>query len=92
MMIQRNHTRGGHVGSMGLGVCNIVDGAVRVLSVGILHSTFALDFARWLARRRLLSRQQKCDETNAFLRSKLKATNEDTKKILTAAGAVYEKV
>lgn len=38
---------------MVFGVCTIGDGLVRVCSLGFLHSTFTLDYARRQARKHI---------------------------------------
>lgn len=91
-MIERNRIPGEHLSSMLLGVCNIADGLLRVITLGFFICTFTLDYARKMAHRRYTAQQRRCDDTNAFLRSKLKATNDDVKEILTAAGVVYDEV
>lgn len=91
-MIEINKHPSGRISNIGFGLCSIADGLIRVFSLGFLHSTFALDYARNQARRRFQAQQRKHDEATAFLRSKLKATHEQTKQILKDAGAVYEEV
>lgn len=52
-MIERNRHPLGRVNNMAFGLCSIADGAVRVLSLGFLHSTFAIDQARNAARKHI---------------------------------------
>ena len=51
MTIQRNKHPSGRLGNMAFGVYSIVDGLVRVLSLGFLHTTLTLDWARRTAKR-----------------------------------------
>jgi acetaldehyde dehydrogenase (acetylating) len=90
-MIQVNRHPDGRISNIVFGLCHLADGIVRAGSLGFLHTTFPLDYARYVAKRRFQRQQAKFDATSAFLRSKLEATNADTKKILTAAGAVYDR-
>jgi hypothetical protein len=89
-MIQINKNPDGRISNIVFGLCHIVDGIVRAGSLGFLHTTFPLDYARYTAKRRFTKMKAEREATNAFLRSKLEATNEDVKKILTDAGAVYD--
>lgn len=41
----------GRISNMHFGVCAILDGLVRVLSFGFLHSTFCLDQSRNAAKK-----------------------------------------
>ncbi len=50
-VIQRNRNPAGKLSNIGFGLCNICDGLVRVLRLGFLHSTLALDYSREQARR-----------------------------------------
>lgn len=40
---------------MGFGLCAIADGLVRVVSLGLFHTTLTLDFSRETALRRMKS-------------------------------------
>lgn len=46
MPIYRNKNNYGFIHNMKFGFCNIADGMVRVLSLGKLGSSFAIDCAR----------------------------------------------
>jgi hypothetical protein len=54
MSIERNLHHAGRVSNMIFGLCSIGDGLVRVLSLGFLHSTLTLDYAREQARKRIV--------------------------------------
>lgn len=51
-MIQRNRNPSGRLNNMGFGLCALADGLVRVFSLGFLHTTFCLEYARRTARAR----------------------------------------
>lgn len=51
-MIKHNKNPSDHASRMLLGVCNIADGLVSILSIGFLHSSFALEYARNNAKKR----------------------------------------
>jgi len=51
MKIERNKNPAGRFRNIGFGLCCIGDGLVRVLSLGFLHSSLCLDYARETARR-----------------------------------------
>lgn len=53
MAIEINKHPSGRLNNIHFGLCAIADGLVRVLSFGFLHSTFTLDQARNVAKRRL---------------------------------------
>ena len=53
--IQRNLHPSGRLNNIHFGICQVADGLVRVLSCGFLHSTFTLDQAREVARKRLIA-------------------------------------
>lgn len=75
MKIQRNKHPDGRISNIVFGLCHIADGLVRAGSLGSLHTTFPLDYARYLAKHRF---------------AKLKAAHCAAKKVLQDAGAVYE--
>ena len=60
--IQRNKHPAGRISSMHFGLCNILDGLVRVLSFGLLHSTFALNQARESARKMMTKANRKLEQ------------------------------
>jgi hypothetical protein len=49
-MIYFNKHPAGRVSNVGFGLVCLLDGLVRVLSLGFFNSTFALDYARWQAK------------------------------------------
>jgi hypothetical protein len=49
-MIERNRNAGGRLGTVLFGLANIVDGLVRVLSFGFLHTRLPLTLAKWQAK------------------------------------------
>lgn len=51
-MIQINKHPDGRISNIVFGLCHIADGIVRAGSFGFLHTTFPLDYARYIARRR----------------------------------------
>jgi hypothetical protein len=51
--IQRNLHPAGRINNIHFGLCQLVDGLVRVLSFGFLHTRFPVDQARGVARRQL---------------------------------------
>jgi hypothetical protein len=53
-MIEINKNPAGRVSNILFGFCSIGDGLVRVLSLGFLHSTFALNYSRRQARLSIL--------------------------------------
>lgn len=50
MKIERNKNPAGRVSNIGFGVVAIIDGIVRVLSLGFLHTDLMLSYARRQAR------------------------------------------
>lgn len=46
MMIERNRNPAGRLYNLLFGLCEIVDGIIRVVSLGYLHSRFALDMSK----------------------------------------------
>lgn len=46
MKIQRNLHPAGRINNIGFGLCAIVDGLVRVLSLGFLHTTLTVNYTR----------------------------------------------
>lgn len=55
-MIRRNVYPNGKLGNVLFGFCNIGDGLVRILSLGFLMSSFALEYAKSQARRKFNER------------------------------------
>ena len=51
--IQINKHPMGRINNMHFGICCIIDGLVRVLSFGFLHSTFALDQTRNASKKQI---------------------------------------
>ena len=49
-MIERNRHPTGRLGNMAFGAANLIDGAVRVLSLGFLHTRLPLNVSRLQAR------------------------------------------
>ena len=52
-LIERDQHPTGRLGNMAFGVCHLIDGLVRILSFGFLHTTLTLDWAKRDAKRRL---------------------------------------
>ncbi|MCY1557216.1 hypothetical protein D9M68_940480 [compost metagenome] len=50
MKVQRNRHPAGRLANMAYGAASLVDGIVRVLSLGHLHTTLPLDVSRWQAK------------------------------------------
>lgn len=53
MAIQINKHPDGRISNIIFGVCGLGDSLVRILSLGFLHATFALDYSRHTAKKRL---------------------------------------
>lgn len=51
-MIERNKHVDGRILNIVFGLCAIADGLIRVLSMGFLHTTLTLDYARNQVKRR----------------------------------------
>ncbi len=49
MRIQINKHPSGRISNIVFGVLGVLDGLVRILSLGFLHSTFLLDYTRYQA-------------------------------------------
>lgn len=61
-MIQVNKHPCGRVSNMIFGICSILDGVVRLCSLGFLHGTFTLRYSRYQAEnhiRKLKSGKEK---------------------------------
>ena len=50
MKIQRNQNQAGRVWNMVFGLACVVDGLIRLVSLGFLHTTLCLDVARKQAK------------------------------------------
>ena len=59
MKFYRNLHPAGRVNNMGFGLCTIIDGLVRVLSLGFLHTTLTLDYTRTTSRRLIKQRSER---------------------------------
>ncbi|MGY2488264.1 hypothetical protein [Cupriavidus sp. CP313] len=58
-MIERNRHAAGRISNMAFGAATVIDGFVRVLSLGYLHTRLPLNVAKWQTRaviRRLKAR------------------------------------
>lgn len=51
MGIEINKHRSGRWSNVAFGVCELLDAAVRILSLGFLHTTWVFDYARWQVKR-----------------------------------------
>ena len=58
MMIERNHNPAGRLYNLLFGLCEIVDGLIRVTSLGYLHSRLTLELSRRTAEKHI-ARQKK---------------------------------
>lgn len=60
-MIERNKSGNGFMGNLVFGVAQLVDGLVRVLSLGALYTRLPLEVSKYQAKRRglALRRMQK---------------------------------
>jgi hypothetical protein len=50
-MIERNKNRAGRIGCMLFGLANIVDGLIRFLSFGFLHTRLPVELSKFQAKR-----------------------------------------
>lgn len=50
-MIERNRHPAGRCGNALFGLAEIIDGLIRVISLGHLHTRLVLNCSRWQARR-----------------------------------------
>ena len=57
-MIERNLNAAGRRANVLFGVAELIDGLVRVLSAGFLHTRLTLIVSRWQMRRAIVSRWQ----------------------------------
>ena len=55
MKIERNRNTDGNVGTILYGIVEILDGVVRVLSLGFLHTDFCVRYSGYLAKKRIES-------------------------------------
>lgn len=53
MYLERNRHPAGRLNNMAFGMYTIIDGLVRVVSCGFLHTTLTLAFARKTAAKRI---------------------------------------
>lgn len=59
--IQRNHHPAGSLGNMLFGLSQVVDGTVRILSLGFLHTTLTLTVARMQSRMAIAALKKNLD-------------------------------
>jgi hypothetical protein len=52
--VYQNKNPSGRLNNMGFGLSAVIDGLIRVLSLGYLHTTFTLDYARNTAKNRFV--------------------------------------
>jgi hypothetical protein len=52
--IYQNKNLSGRLNNIGFGLCSVIDGLIRVLSLGYLHTTLTLDYARNTAKNRFV--------------------------------------
>lgn len=50
-MIHRNRNPNGHLWNLGYGLLEVLDGLVRVASLGLLHTSLCMNYSRWGVKR-----------------------------------------
>lgn len=58
-MIERNRNPAGKVFNLLFGLCEIADGLIRVVSLGYLHSRFALDMSKRAVKTHIARQKKK---------------------------------